>query len=549
MRNFLQEILTSYDFEVFPCKDGSSGMVQVKNNRPDLIISTMDMERITLEEFLSEKQNYRTIKDIPVILTAREINTKEKNKYELLKNHYSSIKALITLPLKVDKLFHAISDTLMRPIAYDKTECTLDIHVNEGILFVELAGGINRDKLFLLKYKLIELMNLYLLNIPRIVLILTGLDISQKNRRRFNDFLDRITGFIETNFPFVSHPGKYITLLTKYESIKTIISGSDIAEDICIFSNLEEAVERLNQLSVSDIIEIGYQTDFTGNQVSTDKHLLHLKFDSEKINVKKENLTVALVDDDEDIRTFIKAIFYKNNFTIREYASGADFLDGLENSIPDILFLDIVMPGISGLEVIKALQEKDLLDKIAVVVFSGHLNRQVIKTIEVFGIRQYIIKSGRDRETFILKAHEIVRRVQNGEQVNNPPQKMGSKDVKIAIVDDDIFILDFMKILFSEHDVTVNTYENGKQLIDNFPDETPQLIFLDLMMPIMSGFEVLQWLKAKKVNIPVIVLSTLSQKETILKVKKLGIKDFIIKPPSSPELIIKKGMEALHMYF
>ena len=68
------------------------------------------------------------------------------------------------------------------------------------------------------------------------------------------------------------------------------------------------------------------------------------------------------------------------------------------------------------------------------------------------------------------------------------------------------------------------------------------------MMPEITGFQVLEYLKQKNRRLPIIVLSALSQKETITKALGLGIKSYMIKP-LNPEGLQKKAVEILSSTF
>jgi DNA-binding response OmpR family regulator len=68
------------------------------------------------------------------------------------------------------------------------------------------------------------------------------------------------------------------------------------------------------------------------------------------------------------------------------------------------------------------------------------------------------------------------------------------------------------------------------------------------MMPKVNGFQVLEYLKTKKLDIPVIVFSALSKKETIVKAVGFGIKSYLIKP-LKPEQLLKKATEVLSTSF
>jgi DNA-binding response OmpR family regulator len=74
------------------------------------------------------------------------------------------------------------------------------------------------------------------------------------------------------------------------------------------------------------------------------------------------------------------------------------------------------------------------------------------------------------------------------------------------------------------------------------------LIFLDLMMPQKNGFEVLEALRERDDNIPVIILSALSRKETVLKAMSYGIKSYLIKP-LKPEEVFSKAVEVFESNF
>ena len=83
---------------------------------------------------------------------------------------------------------------------------------------------------------------------------------------------------------------------------------------------------------------------------------------------------------------------------------------------------------------------------------------------------------------------------------------------------------------------------DGEEGIKKVLAEKPDLVLLDLILPNEDGFEVLSKIKAdpKVSQIPIIILSNLSQKEDIDKGMKLGAADYIIKAQFTPEEIVEK---------
>ena len=124
-------------------------------------------------------------------------------------------------------------------------------------------------------------------------------------------------------------------------------------------------------------------------------------------------------------------------------------------------------------------------------------------------------------------------------------QEKANRKYKISIVDDDLSTLEFMATVLSmQSNYEIYTYENGKYFVSDLENHQPDLVFLDLMMPEMNGFQVMKYMADKNLHIPVVVVTALIQKDTIIRAQKFGIKSFVSKP-LKVELILKKAEEFL----
>ena len=117
-----------------------------------------------------------------------------------------------------------------------------------------------------------------------------------------------------------------------------------------------------------------------------------------------------------------------------------------------------------------------------------------------------------------------------------------------AVVDDDFVIQELIKTAFSDARFKIETFDNGEEFLKKLTPDKYDLVFLDLMMPVMDGFQTLEELKKRGNAIPIIVLSALSERETVIKALKYGVKSYLIKP-LKPEWIRKKATEILSMNF
>jgi len=112
---------------------------------------------------------------------------------------------------------------------------------------------------------------------------------------------------------------------------------------------------------------------------------------------------------------------------------------------------------------------------------------------------------------------------------------------KVLVIDDENDILLIIKSALHEEGYDVATANNGYDGLALAEDASPDLIILDIMMPEMDGFEVLQQLKEneKTAQIPVVILTGLSSKDKIREALNKGIDYYIVKPFEYQDLVSK----------
>lgn len=117
----------------------------------------------------------------------------------------------------------------------------------------------------------------------------------------------------------------------------------------------------------------------------------------------------------------------------------------------------------------------------------------------------------------------------------------------ILIIEDDDFFRGLIakKLLFEEFDV--HTAATGQEGIAKIKEVKPDLVLLDMLLPSMDGFEVLQKVKedSEIATTPIIIASNLGEQEDIDRALKLGAVDYLIKSQYTPEMIIEKVKKLL----
>lgn len=117
---------------------------------------------------------------------------------------------------------------------------------------------------------------------------------------------------------------------------------------------------------------------------------------------------------------------------------------------------------------------------------------------------------------------------------------MPTSKKKVLIVEDEKPMARALELKLTHAGFEANAVFNGEEGMALLQKETYALILLDLVMPKMDGFKVLEALQDKKITTPVIVLSNLSQQDDEKRAKALGAKEFFIKSDTPIATIVEK---------
>ncbi|MGE5392645.1 MAG: response regulator [Candidatus Saccharibacteria bacterium] len=118
------------------------------------------------------------------------------------------------------------------------------------------------------------------------------------------------------------------------------------------------------------------------------------------------------------------------------------------------------------------------------------------------------------------------------------------KQKRILVVEDDTAMAEIMINKLTTSGFDVAHAENGQKATELVVSFKPNLVLLDLMLPILDGFGVLRFIRTHKdknlKDTPVVILTNLWSKEEIIKAKELNVQDYIIKAYLTTEEILEK---------
>jgi CheY-like chemotaxis protein len=391
-REYLRDRLLAAGLDVETAINGLDGTVKLRSILPDLLMVDYNLTRRTCKELLEEKNRNPNTSSIPVILTAQQI---DKNR--LLELVPFNIKRVIMKPIKIDGLFATLSEILGFKLELDSTPCVIEAHVNDNIVFVEIAMGLNREKVDLLRFKITELLELYSIRNPRILVMLSDMELS---------FVDgpNMELLLRILLDRAGAKAQHIKLLTNSTFVRDFVRGRAEYANLEVVSNLQHAMDGLltdydPQVEMSDgKADMLAERILSAQTHESSRESIVMRFEGEAkkplgLETMREagkGLSIAVVDDDFIIQELVKTTFGAISASVSAYQEGSEFIEAVKTKSFDLLFLDLLMPGMDGFQVLARLRAEQI--ELPVIILSAVSQREAVTRAFQAGAKSYLIK-------------------------------------------------------------------------------------------------------------------------------------------------------------
>ncbi len=255
------------------------------------------------------------------------------------------------------------------------------------------------------------------------------------------------------------------------------------------------------------------------------------------INRKIKKLLI--IEDDEVLRNSTKLLLEGKDIHITECGTAKSAFENIQSIQFDCIVLDLGLPDKSGIELLKDLNEQNI-NIPPVVIYTG----REISREEDYQLQQYtrniIIKGAKSEERLLDETSLFLHRVidEMPERQKKMMVKLYNKDEvfrdrTILLVDDDMRnVFALTQVLESNH-MKVHIATNGKKAVELLDEhENINLILMDIMMPVMNGYEAITQIRKhnKYSCVPIIALTAKAMKEDREKSIAAGANDYLSKP-------------------
>ena len=260
-----------------------------------------------------------------------------------------------------------------------------------------------------------------------------------------------------------------------------------------------------------------------------------------------DRIKVLIADDVRGLRDLLKMHLRQYNCEVcKDVDDGRKVIDAIRQSEPDIVFLDIDMPGMNGLDVLKEIKKNDIHNKVWIV--SGEDGKDKKELAARYGAKGFISKPftieqiGNVVSEYGKLNSKEVREA--GERKKRDRKLKDSKEITVFIADDEDLMQQLLENVLLKCQCTVEAKAfSGNDVISRFESGiVPDITFLDIEMPDGDGLEVLKYIKDNKVKTFSVMVSAHGTFENVKNAMDSGADGFIVKPYSEKKVVemIKK---------
>jgi len=250
-----------------------------------------------------------------------------------------------------------------------------------------------------------------------------------------------------------------------------------------------------------------------------------------------EMIKLLIVDDDQMNCDLLQNVFTRQGYHVITATSGQEGLDLFRASSPRVTLLDLRMPEMDGLTVLKEIRAID--PHAPVIILGGGATE--IQENQARAIRATdFIRKGLSLDVLVEAVNRITQL-----SVQPAPTQLASGngepiqqlDESILVVDDEPLVCDLLVKFLSLRGYRALGVKDGQEALRIIDDRPPDAILLDLIMPGMAGIDVLRALREKEYPGGIIIMTGSQSEELLEKAWALGPQEILMKPVDLERLL------------
>ncbi len=249
---------------------------------------------------------------------------------------------------------------------------------------------------------------------------------------------------------------------------------------------------------------------------------------------------ILITDDDKFMADLHRHRFQAEGFAVALAGDGGSAIEHLKNHPPDVVLLDLMLPDVNGIEVLKFIRSQENLAHLPVVVLSTSC-AGILNIASEAGASRCLNKAECTPSVLVSTVKEAMAAADSQGRAAIP--QAGSQ---ILLVDDDRVIHGVLGFFLTQSGFGISSAYNGQQALEMAEQQPPDLLVLDRMLPGMDGLAILREWRSRPhlARIPVIMLTARAADADREEALNAGATDYLTKPFSPDELVAKIQLHA-----
>jgi CheY-like chemotaxis protein len=247
---------------------------------------------------------------------------------------------------------------------------------------------------------------------------------------------------------------------------------------------------------------------------------------------------VLIVDDNQHNRTILKRMLQMKGIRSDEAANGVEAFQFLMTKQHyDVILMDYHMPFMDGLETIRKIRTNfEELDKEPAIILlhSSADDEKIIRACEELHVNQRLLKPIKIQEMYHALSHLFIKNAAETSLSESREHKRIKANIRILIAEDNPINMLLASTIIRKIAPAAQIIEakNGKEAVESSRQQLPDIVFMDIQMPIINGYEATKLIReiSPHIHIPIIALTAGNVKGEREKCIAAGMDDFVTKP-------------------
>lgn len=241
-------------------------------------------------------------------------------------------------------------------------------------------------------------------------------------------------------------------------------------------------------------------------------------------------IKILIVDDDQMNCDLLQNVFTRHGYQVISTTSGREGLSLFRKHVPRVTLLDLRMPEMDGLTVLKEIRAID--PHAPVIILGGGATEVQENQARALRVTDFIRK-GLSLDILVESVNRVSQAPVRPNTSPLPPTNgpaVQQLDESVLIVDDDPLVRDLLVQFLSLRGYRALGVKDGREALRMVEDTPPDLILLDMIMPGMAGIEVLQALREKEYPGGIIIMTGSHNEELLEDAWAMGPQEILVKP-------------------